>query len=196
MSLCKQAKILSQKEFDQVLHFVQTHRYPLRDKVMCLLSFKAGLRAVEISNLTWTMVTDASGNIGDYINITNKSSKGKNGGRSINMNNQLKLALIDLYEAYPPFHMDNHVIKSQNGGRILPTNISHWFLRVYRALRLDGCSSHSGRRTFGTRGAREIHAFGGSLKDIQQLMGHASIITTQKYVDDNPEAKRKFLQMI
>jgi site-specific recombinase XerD len=33
----------------------------LRDRVMVLLSFKAGLRAKEIAELTWSMVTDASG---------------------------------------------------------------------------------------------------------------------------------------
>lgn len=39
---------------------------------------------------------------------------------------------------------------------MLPCNISHWFKGVYRALRLDGCSSHSGRRTFVTTAARRI----------------------------------------
>lgn len=196
MSLCKKAKMLSKKELSQVLDLVKNHRYPLRDKVMCLLSFKAGLRAVEISNIRWTMVTDASGNIGDYINITNKASKGKDGGRCIPMNDELKESLIELYAAYPPFHLDNYIIKSHRAAKILPCNVSHWFKNVYRTLRLDGCSSHSGRRTFATRGAREIYAHGGSLTDIQKLLGHASITTTREYVEDSPAAQLKFIQSI
>jgi len=196
MSLCKQAKMLSKKEFAQVLDLVKTHRYPLRDKVMCLLSFKAGLRAVEISNLRWTMVTDASGNIGDYINITNQSSKGNNGGRQIPLNLELKQALIELYTSNPPFHLDNYIIKSHRAAKLLPCNVSHWFKNVYKTLRLDGCSSHSGRRTFITMGARKITDLGGSLKDISVLAGHASLATTQKYIVPNEEAKQKFVQLI
>ncbi len=58
----KQAKILSQREIGQVLAHVREGRYPDRNQVMFLLSVKAGLRAKEISCLTWSMVTDASVN--------------------------------------------------------------------------------------------------------------------------------------
>ena len=53
-----------------------------------------------------------------------------------------------------------------------------WFNRAYQYLGLDGCSSHSGRRTFITRAARLVHEAGGSLHDVQLLAGHRSIQTT------------------
>src|SRR5689334_22057639 len=49
---------------------------------MTLLSTKAGIRAKEIACLTWTRVTDAEGQIGDAIYLTNDASKGKRGRRS------------------------------------------------------------------------------------------------------------------
>jgi len=52
----KQAKILSDGNFEDLLVFAETSRYPLRNKVIVLLSAKAGLRAGEIARLTWTMV--------------------------------------------------------------------------------------------------------------------------------------------
>jgi integrase len=36
---------------------------PERNRVMVLLSAKAGLRACEIANLTWDMVIDANGRL-------------------------------------------------------------------------------------------------------------------------------------
>ena len=60
---------------------------------MVLLSVKAGMRAKEIACLTWSMVTDAQGEIGDAIHLTNGASKGKRGGRTIPLNSALREAL-------------------------------------------------------------------------------------------------------
>lgn len=46
---------------------------------MFLLSIKAGMRAIEIARITWSMVTDAEDNIADAIALENKASK-KRGG--------------------------------------------------------------------------------------------------------------------
>ena len=73
----KQAKILNAKQEAAVLRHLETSRYPLRDQLMFLLSVKAGLRAKEIASLTWAMVTDAAGGIGESIALENKASKGK-----------------------------------------------------------------------------------------------------------------------
>ena len=75
-------------------------------------------------------------------------------------------------------------------------SITVWFHRLYRGLGMDGCSSHSGRRTFVTKAARKIVEAGGSLRDVQQLAGHRSLQTTQGYIDENPQAKRRVVEMI
>jgi integrase/recombinase XerD len=58
---------------------------------------------------------------------------------------------------------------------------------------MEGCSSHSGRRTFITRAAKEVSVVGGSLRDVQQLAGHASLAMTQAYIEGDTEAKRKLI---
>jgi integrase len=67
---------------------------------------------------------------------------------------------------------------------------------VAMPLGMQGCSSHSGRRTFITRAARKISEAGGSLRDIQQLAGHASLQTTARYIEGDAEAKRKVVALI
>ena len=69
--------------------FLQRTRYPLRNRVILLLSVKAGLRAKEIAALTWDMLTDAEGNLGSALHLRNEASKGHS-GRVIPLNRDLK----------------------------------------------------------------------------------------------------------
>ena len=56
------------------------------------------------------------------------------------------------------------------------------FARMYRAVGLDGASSHSGRRTFATK----LIENGVGIKNVQTLLGHKSIQTTTLYIQENP----------
>jgi integrase/recombinase XerD len=64
-----------------------------------------------------------------------------------------------------------------------PNSIVNWFVAMFRDLEVEGCSSHSGRRTFITVAARRAHQAGCSLRDVQLLAGHRSIEVTQGYID-------------
>src|SRR5881392_3462422 len=63
----KQAKILTPQQVVAVLRRTRHGRYPQRDRVMILLSVKAGLRAGEIAKLTWPMVLDSQGRLSGYL---------------------------------------------------------------------------------------------------------------------------------
>jgi integrase/recombinase XerD len=49
----KQAKTLSTDHIDDLLFFAERSRHPLRNRIIVLLSVRAGLRAAEIAQLTW-----------------------------------------------------------------------------------------------------------------------------------------------
>jgi integrase/recombinase XerD len=72
----------------------------------------------------------------------------------------------------------------------------NWFRTIYDELGLEGCSSHSGRRTFITRAARSVHKVGGSLKDVQELAGHSSLTTTEAYIAGDRDAQRRLVRML
>ena len=192
----KQAKILKKRDLSRMLDYVEDNTYPERDKVMVLLSLKAGLRAKEIASLTWEMVTDASGDIGDEIHLPYQASKGKS-GRILPLHKELKKALGTLRRVHPrPQGFKANIIFSKQGTRMHPCNVSHWFRRVFKALGLQGCSSHSGRRTFITQAARKVSEVGGSLRDVQVLAGHSSLALTQRYVDAHTEAHRRLIDLL
>ncbi len=94
-----------------------------------------------------------------------------------------------------PFDLAANVITSERGERLSPNSVAHWFKRLYGSLGFDGCSSHSGRRTAITRWAKNTSRAGGSLRDVQELAGHSSLATTQRYVQGDTAAKRKLVDM-
>ena len=73
---------------------------PARDKVMVLLSVKAGLRACEIANLDWSMVLDARGKVADTLAVRDVIAK-KRAGRRIPMHPELRRALMRLRRERP-----------------------------------------------------------------------------------------------
>lgn len=188
----KQAKILKSGDVTKLLRSAAASRYPARDRVIVLLSLKAGLRAGEIANLTWPMVTNADGGIAPAISLHDVAAK-KRSGRVIPMHPALRPALSALRRVSG---QGAAVIQSERGTAMRPSSIVNWFAVRYRELGLDGCSSHSGRRTFVTRAARLVFRAGGSLRDVQELAGHSSIQQTQAYIDGDTRAKRRLVALV
>jgi len=187
MGLGKQAKTLTKGQVEAVLGYLAKTRWPTRNRVIFLLSVKAGLRAKEIACLTWRMVTDARGQIGQAIHLEDTASKGRS-GRVIPMNEELRTALREYAETvWMP--TSTFLIQSERSRGMSPQAIVNLFWRWYRHVGFDGCSSHSGRRTFITNAARKTSTVGGSLRDVQMLAGHTNLRTTQRYIEANPEAQ-------
>ena len=193
MGLGKQAKTLSRGQVEAVLGYLAKTRRPERNKLIFLLSAKAGLRAKEIARLTWWMTNDAQGEIGRAICLQDSASKGKS-GRVIPISEELRAALIEYRKTVP--HAGPYVISTERSVATSPQAILNLFHRWYRHLGFEGCSSHSGRRTFITNAARKISTVGGSLRDVQALAGHSNLRTTQRYIDENPEAHARVVELV
>lgn len=162
MSLGKQAKHLSKGQIEAVIGYLAKTRHPIRNRLIFLLSTKAGLRAREIALLTWSMVTDAEGKIGKAVVLQNEASKGQS-GRTIPINENLRRALIAWHELAHPA-ASSRIVSTERSKRTSPQVIVNLFARWYEQIGFDGCSSHSGRRTFITNAARKISLVGGSLR--------------------------------
>jgi len=189
----KRAKILAQSHVEDLLFFAQHTRHPIRNQVVVLLSLKAGLRAGEIANLAWAMVIDPTGEVATTLELQDHVAK-NGSGRVIPVHPDLRKALMQLRAESP--QSNGAVVASERGGPMRPIAIVCWFARAYRAIGLAGCSSHSGRRTFITRAARLVHRAGGSLRDVQLLAGHRSLLTTQAYIDGDTDVQRQLVALI
>lgn len=193
----KQAKILTKEQVAKVLHFLRSWGSPSmvrRNMVMFLLSIHAGLRAAEISKITWGMVMNSQGLVGEFLELEDYVAKKKH-GRTIPMTAQLIEALEELrLEQFPS---PNHpIVRSQRGWKLTPKSVSKWFGEVYGACGFVGCTSHSGRRTFITTAAELVKDTGGSIRDVQELAGHTNLNTTQRYIEGSAEAKVKIVEKL
>jgi integrase/recombinase XerD len=167
----KQAKVVTPQMLRRMLRKTSKSPFRARDQAMILLSVKAGLRACEIARLDWSMVLDARGKIAEHVAIHDAIAK-KRGGRRIPLHPDLRRALYGLLRRSEPW---GPVIRSARGGHMRATSVVNWFAALFKELGFEGCSSHSGRRTFITTAARNIHRSGCSLRDVQLLAGHRSI---------------------
>jgi len=173
-----------------------------------LLSVKAGLRAMEIALVQRRHVTDGDGAVVDLIHLEDKLCK-KGSGRTIPMHPLLREAIVAMFSAYPHCPANTNLVRSERAYRddpsepgagrsfpMSPKSIGRLFARAFADLGMEGCSSHSGRRTFITRVARKIADAGGSMRDVQQLAGHQNLNVTQSYIEGDSEAKRRVVEMI
>lgn len=193
----RQAKLLAKHDVRRMLGAVRKGRNPERDRVVVLLSVKAGLRAGEIAALTWPMVLDARDELGAVLELHNRAAK-MGSGRRIPIHPQLRSALAVWRRKTQRRYgtLSGAVIRSERGGAMRASSIVNWFAALFRQLDLKGCSSHSGRRTFVTKAARMVHRTGGSLRDVQQLAGHRSISMTQQYIDGDTASQRRLVRLI
>jgi integrase len=189
----RQAKTITPVQIDALMQHVRGRRDAVRCRVIILLSLRAGLRAAECAKLEWSMVLDATGKVGQSIALEDRIAKKKH-GRRIPMHPELRHALVTLQRGKRDIH--GPVIRSRLGGHMRPGSLVNWFKSLYGEIGFDGCSSHSGRRTFITQAARLTHEAGGSLRDVQLLAGHRSLMTTERYIDGDSHAQRRLVALL
>jgi integrase/recombinase XerD len=180
-----------------------------------MLSYYAGLRVQEIAGLEWDKhivspdgslradnfpVYDANGSAvkdadGELIMrpvpvIVISDKIGKLGVRRVvPIHPQLAKALAGSFIERPvlcPFVIPSGATKASQALKLRAHALKMRIRRVYVALNMPTFSSHSGRRTFITTSARKANAFGNSLKDVQQMVGHRNLVTTEGYIETSP----------
>jgi site-specific recombinase XerD len=149
----------------------------LRDRAILAVLLGCGLRRSEVAALTFTHVQQRDGRwcIVDLV--------GKHGRvRTVPVPNWVKLA-IDTW-AGPAGVSDGHLFRSVNRGdkvqgEVLSEKVVWQMLRPYAAAAgVPGIAPHDCRRT----AAKLCRAAGGELEQIQLLLGHASVQTTERYL--------------
>jgi integrase len=169
-----------------------------RNTALILASITMGLRAGEISQLLWKFVLDDDGKkIGDVLNLPNECAKWHSGG-SLTITKPFKAALEALYAAEStnrPVMPDALIFRSQKGSGLSRQSIVDLFKLIWRRAGIDA-SSHSGRRFFITKAARNASLVGCSIFDVMKMARHKHIATTQLYVAHNTKGQLELSELV
>jgi len=144
-----------------------------RDAAVLALLYGSGLRISEALGLTRGAVPVPGK--GDAITVTGKGNK----QRMVPLLPQVAQSIAD-YVAICPYGLpaDGPLFVGARGGPLSPRIIQLVMERLRGALNLpDSATPHALRHSFATH----LLARGGDLRAIQELLGHASLSTTQIY---------------
>ena len=101
-----QAKTLTPAELEQVLNFIASRKFPLRNRVMLLTGFWSGMRVGEIASLKINDVMNVDGSIKAEVRLTADQTKGRQ-PRTVFLPQKLRYELqryLDLRQPVNPKH--------------------------------------------------------------------------------------------
>ncbi len=152
----------------------------VRDLAMLELFYSSGLRLSELRELDLPRLDL----LGDQVKVIGKGRK----ERIVPVGSRAGLALrrwLALREDYArrPGADRQAVFIGRTGRRLAPVTIQRRMHRLYDAIGADGMRTHSMRHTFATH----LLDAGADLRAVQELLGHASLSTTQVYTHTSVE---------
>ena len=173
------AKVLNEKEKQLVWNAAKRSRYAVRNKLMLLLGFNAGLRAIEIAKLRVADVIDENGQANEQVYLDSTQTKGRK-ARVVYMNKALRKAVLEYVKLHELGNKRQvQLLRTQSNCGFTADTIRQAMRNLFREAGISNASSHSCRRTALTDLANK----GVGVHVIREIAGHANLATTQQYLD-------------
>lgn len=187
-----QAKTLTAQELRRVTDYVATRKHAARNRAMLLTTHLAGMRVGEVAALRVCDVLDSDGNVRNEIRLDAEQTKGSH-SRVVFVGEKLRRELAKYLTEHKPASRDHKLFYTQKRMRegFNANTLTQHFHHLYRAVGIEGASSHSGRRSFITNLASK----GIGVRVLMSLAGHRNISTTQAYIDVNDNQKRAAVEL-
>lgn len=161
-----------------------------RHYTLLLFMYETAARAQEICDLTRKQV-----HIGDYNYIILKGKGNKE--RNVPITKELADVLSKYFRTFQISHSNEYVFKNKSSLKMTPKGIEYILKKYIKECKetnpdkfLEKYSNHSMRHT------RAMHLLesGVNLIYIRDILGHASVMTTEIYARTNPQIKAKIIQ--
>lgn len=185
------AKVLTENEFKLLLLVAKEGKFATRNLAIIYCSFGLGLRAKEIAALTIEDVANSQYQLLDEISLKRSMTKGDKQRHVYLTHKKIRDILQTHLNEMKDIPRHKPLFQTQRKSRFTANTLQKWFRMLYDKAGIVGASSHSGRRTFITRLIEQ----GADIKAVSRLAGHANIVTTAIYVEDNPERLKRIANL-
>ena len=135
---------------------------PLLQKIV-IFALRTGMRRGEILDLKWSSINE------EQVIIAVEKSKGGD-KRYIPIHS-------DVSDVLKSIRRDSEYVFSYKGKRIKEDSLKNAFIRVVNRIKIKDFNFHDLRHTF----AADYLATGGTIKGLQELLGHSSLNMTMRY---------------
>ena len=196
-----QAKTLNEKELNLLLLYIKTRKYAVRDRAMVLMTYWGGMRIGEVAATKIGDVLNADGTIKEEMRLTAEQTKGKHARTVVlaeklrkEIQTYLKTRFTDkeLIAVTYSDYMNKPLFATQKREGFNANTACYHFHMLYKGCGLNGCSSHSGRRSYiTTLSARAV-----PLKVLMELVGHRQAQTTMRYIDVTTDMKKAAVALL
>lgn len=199
-------RILEDSEIEALLLAADETRYPERNRAIVLLACDAGLLPREIALLRRYHVLTDRGVLGTFIDLHGMKRKRLKARRiPIGFKTRLWWAIHDVLKNAPALPRDPLIISEralEGGGAtrepgkaeltpMRPTSISYIFWKLFERAGITDAPTNCGRDTFLVKAGRLAKQSGAGLRELQEIAGHRSIVSTGRYLDYDEHLKNK-----
>lgn len=186
-----QARVLNPQELRRVLDHVATRRHNARNRAMLLLTHFAGMRVGEVAALRINDVLNGDSTIKGEVRLMPDQTKGKY-ARTVYLNERMQKEIGQYLRVLRFKDPTKPLFYTQKQAGFSANSLTQYFFYLYRAVGIDGASSHSGRRSFLTGLANK----GTAIHILKSLAGHRNISTTASYLYSNPSQLKAAVELI
>jgi integrase/recombinase XerD len=187
----KQAKTLDERQLQRLLEFVAKTKEPKRNRAILLLTHLAGMRIGEVAALRVFDVLASDGAIRKDVDLSAAQTKG-NKSRTVLLNQRMQAELAAYIQTVRVRDAKQPLFATQRSTGFTANSLTQVVNGIYKKAGFDGCTSHSGRRSFITNLAEK----GVSVRAMMALAGHQNMSTTQRYIDLRPGVLRNAVELI
>ena len=185
-----QAKTLTPAELEQVLAYIASRKFALRNRIMLLTGYWSGMRVGEIASLKISDVMNTDGTVKSEIRLTAEQTKGRQ-PRTVFVSQKLRDELQHYIDLRQPVNVTHPLFITAGRKGFTSNGMTQHFFWLFRNAGIAGASSHTMRRSFITN----LAAKGVGVRVLASLAGHRSIAVTQKYIDVNGDMKRNAVEL-
>lgn len=186
-----QAKTLTAQELEQVLAYIATRKFALRNRLMLLTGYWSGMRVSEIASLRIRDVLKPDGRVRAEIRLAADQTKGHH-ARTVFISQRLQDELQQYIDMRQPVAPDTPLFVTAGRKPFNANVLAQHFFWLFKRAGIEGASSHSMRRSFITNLASK----GIGVRVLANLAGHRSIAVTQRYIDVNDDMLRRAVELV